>query len=79
MCPKYRRMGCEDGDCMEYIIVKEICVYEIPKHKYSRLKQELGVDKLFHVDEDLIQLKNRLTRMADEIIIEDIEIDDGTY
>lgn len=79
MCPKYNQCGCEDGDCMEYIIVKKTYTLEVPKHKYKQLLQELGTKKLFHLTDDLIQVSNRLERMAEEQIIEAIEIDDGDY
>ncbi|TYS91944.1 hypothetical protein [Rossellomorea aquimaris] len=79
MCPKCYQAGCEDGDCMEYVIVKKTFALEIPKHKYSQLKQDLGVKRLFHLTDDLIQITNKLERMSEQIIIEDIEIDDGEY
>lgn len=64
---------------MEYIVVKKTYVLEVPKHKYNQLKQELEVDKLFHLDDDLIQITSRLERLAEEKTIEEIEIDDGEY
>lgn len=64
---------------MEYIVVKKTYVFEVPKHKYNQLKQELEVDKLFHLDDDLIQVTSRLERLAEEKTIEEIEIDDGEY
>ena len=79
MCPKCNQAGCEDGDCMEYIVVKEVCVHEVPKHKYNQLKQELGVTRLAHLENDLIKIAYRLNRIAEEITIEAVEIDDGEY
>lgn len=79
MCTKCNQCGCEDGDCMEYVAVKKTCILEIPKHKYNQLKQELGVSKLFRLEDNLIEISNRLERMAEEQVIEEIEIDDGEY
>jgi hypothetical protein len=78
-CPKCHQVGCEDGECMEYIALKKTFILEIPKHKYNQLKQELKVNKLFQLEDNLIEISRRLERMAEEQVIENIEIDDGDY
>jgi hypothetical protein len=79
MYSKCNQVGCEGEDCMEYIVVKKTYTLEVPKHKYKQLLQELETEKLFHLTDDLIQVCNRLERMAEEQVIEEIEIDDGEY
>lgn len=82
MCSKCNQCGCEDGDCMETIVVKKVYLYEVPKHKYKNLLEDLQVEKLFHLEQFSDEFNHAMDTL-EEIMIErtteEIEIDDGDY
>jgi hypothetical protein len=82
MCPKCNQVGCEDGDCMESILIKKAYLLEVPKHKYKQLLKDLGTKKLFHLEQysdEFNKAIDTLEEIAESKSLEEIEISDESY
>jgi hypothetical protein len=82
MCSKCNQVGCEDGGCMESIIIKKVYIYEVPKHEYKQLLKDTDTKKLFHLEsgsDDFNLAIDRIEEIVESKSLEEIEISDEEY